>query len=172
MGNAYARWLVAGTIAVALAVLAVHRHYAHPYALRAGDRLTPLAVTSMQGAPAILHPAGRAQIINVFATWCPPCRAEMPAFAQFAEKASRQGIDIVGIDQEENAQAVSAFAHTFDLRFPLYIDETNVTHDVLGARMIPTTIFIDAAGVIRWRHSGPLGPAEFHELHDAVASAG
>lgn len=72
-----------------------------------------------------------------------------------------RGIDVVGIDQQENAPAVSLFAQHFAVPYPLYIDSTGVTHDLLGARMIPTTMFIDARGVIRWEHAGPLSRDDF-----------
>ncbi|HET7814228.1 MAG TPA: TlpA disulfide reductase family protein [Candidatus Baltobacteraceae bacterium] len=173
MRFAYARRLAAGAGLLALAVaVAVHHHFARPQLLKPGDRIVPLAVTSLEGTNATLVPAGRPQVLNVFATWCPPCRAEMPALAKLASQLQQRGIDVVGIDQQEPVSAVAAFARDFTVPYPVYVDETNVTHDVLGARIIPTTIVIDSSGVIRWERSGPLDNADMRELMNAVASAG
>ena len=169
MNFANARRL-AGAALAALALLAVRHHYAHPHTLHTGDRLVPIALLSLDGSRTSLAASGRPQVINVFATWCPPCRAEMPAFAKSALKWKARGIDVVGIDQQESAAAVWKFAQLFALPYPVFIDAGNVTHDILGARMIPTTIFVDGSGVIRWERSGPLDGADLKSLA-AVAEA-
>ncbi len=145
----------------------MHRHVLHP-----GDRLVPIAVMSLGGGAATILPSGRAQVINVFATWCPPCRAETPAFAVLASRLQRRGVDVVGIDQEEASTQVARFAQEFALPYPVYIDRSGMTHDVLGARMIPTTIYIDAGGIIRWEHAGPMSAQDFTELSNVARSAG
>lgn len=165
------RWLAGAAIA-ALAAAGVRHHYAHPQMLRPGDRLVPLALSSLAGPDASIEPDGRPQVINIFATWCPPCREEMPGFARLALKLQARGVDVVGIDQQENAGAVSRFTQQFALPYPVYIDRSNITHDVLGARVIPTTIYIDARGVIRWERSGPLSEPDLRALAAAVTSAG
>jgi hypothetical protein len=73
-------------------------------------------------------------------------------------------VDVVGVDQQESAVQVERFAREFALRYPIYIDESGVTHDVLGARMIPNTIYVDARGVIRWQHAGPLSAQDLARL--------
>jgi thiol-disulfide isomerase/thioredoxin len=107
-----------------------------------------------------LRPAPRPTVINVFATWCTPCREETPGFAAAAARLRARGIDVVAIDQEESPAAVWQFAKAFELSYPVYIDTTGVTHDLLGARVIPTTILVNRAGVIVWEHAGPLTQAE------------
>lgn len=144
----------------------------HHHLLRAGDRMVPFAVSSLDGAGVTLSPPGRAQIINVFATWCPPCRAETPAFAALATQLKTKGIDIVGIDQQEGAAQVSRFVQDFHLTYPVYIDQGSVTHDLLGARVIPTTIYVDARGIIRWEHSGPLSAQDLTQLAQAAKGDG
>jgi cytochrome c biogenesis protein CcmG/thiol:disulfide interchange protein DsbE len=162
-----ARWWLIGVslIAVALAGARVERHF-HHHVLHAGDRLTPIEVSSLYGAPYTLSPGHRPTIINVFATWCTPCREETPGFASAAESLRARGFDVVGIDQEESAAAVSAFAQQFALTYPVYIDASGVTHDLLGARVIPMTILVNKDGVIVWEHAGPL---TLKELLAAIA---
>lgn len=107
-------------------------------------------------------------LVNVFATWCGPCRAEEPLIAEFAPKLRARGIDIVGIDQEESSARVASFAREFEISYPLYIDSSGITHDVLGARVIPTTVFTDSRGIIQWMHSGPLSKSDLFELAQAT----
>lgn len=161
MNIARARWWLAGVVLAALAIgaLRVERHF-HHHVLHTGDRLIPIAVSSLYGNSYTYAPAQRPTVINVFATWCVPCREETPGFAAAAKGLKHRGIDIVAIDQEESADAVARFAKTFALPYPVYIDTTGVTHDLLGARVIPTTILVNPQGIIVWEHSGPLTPAE------------
>lgn len=152
-----ARWWVAAAVLLALLPGARLWHHFHPpQLLHAGDRLAPIGLSSLSGSPYTLRPAGRPQIINIFATWCTPCRMEMPGFAAAAARLKARGIDVVGIDQEESGERVARFAREFGLTYPLYIDTDGITHAVLGARLIPTTIFVDADGRIRWIHPGPI----------------
>ena len=161
MSPVRARWWLAAIvlIAVVLAGARIERHY-HHHVLRAGDRLLPLQLSSLYGQSYTYDVHGRATVINVFASWCTPCREETPGFAASAAKLRARGIDVVGIDQEESAQAVARFAQEFALPYPVYIDQSGITHDLLGARVIPTTIFVNRAGVIVWEHAGPLTPAQ------------
>jgi thiol-disulfide isomerase/thioredoxin len=161
MKPVHARWL-AGVALVALALVGARavRHM-HHHVLHTGDRLVPIQLSSLYGAPYTLERSRRPTIINVFATWCTPCREETPGFAAAAAGLRARGFDIVGIDQQESAAAVSAFAREFALPYPVYIDTSGITHDLLGARVIPTTIVVNADGVIVWEHAGPLQHDDF-----------
>jgi hypothetical protein len=80
----------------------------------------------------------------------------MQQFAALARRLHAQGVDVVAIDQQESAGRVTAFAREFHLTFPIYIDTSGITHAVLGARVIPATIYVDGGGIIRWKHLGPM----------------
>lgn len=168
-----ARWWVAAAAVLALVCWPrVWHHFNEPRLLHPGDRLVPIALTSLSGASFTLESHGKPQIINIFATWCGPCRLEMPGFAAAAARLRAQGIDVVGIDQEESGASVSSFAREFGLTFPVYIDTDGITHAVLGARLIPTTIFVDANGRIRWIHPGPITPRDLRILANLGTAAG
>lgn len=174
MTIAHARKAIAAGAALAALFLggtslAQHLHH---HQLKAGDRLVPFGVRSLDGAGVTLRPSGRAQIINVFATWCPPCRAEAPAFAALAAHLKTKGVDVVGIDQQEGAAQVSRFMQDFRVGYPVYIDSGSVTHDLLGARVIPTTIYVDESGIIRWEHSGPLSADDLTQLAQTAKGDG
>jgi len=153
---------------VALAVLVPlgvrYEHHLRHHLLHPGDYLIPISVATIDGGSATIAANSHPQIINVFATWCVPCRMEMPAFAAAARKLRRAGVDVIGVDQEESGAQVAQFAREFSLNYPLYIDHNGITHDVLGARMIPNTIYVDARGVIRWQHAGPMTAQDLEQL--------
>ena len=144
-----------------------------PRTLQTGDQLTQLKLTSLAGTPVTLANTGHPQIINVFATWCTPCKAETPGLARAAATMRASGVELVGIDQSEPGAVVERFVRENDLRYPIYVDgDGSVTHKVLGARFIPTTIVVDRHGIIRFEHSGPLSQGDFSALATAVRNAG
>lgn len=170
MSTARARWWLAGAVLAAFVLGGARlEHYFHHHVLHTGDRMLPISVSSLYGEPYTFSPPQRPTVINVFATWCMPCREETPGFAAAAKDLRARGVDVVAIDQEESTDAVSRFRREFGLTYPVYIDTSGVTHDLLGARVIPTTIVLNARGIIVWEHAGPLTPAQ---LLAAVSETG
>lgn len=156
-------------VAAAIAALSVglggcsllHGHAA----VQVGQALPAMTFESLGGSQVALTPVpGRVTFVNVFATWCPPCKAETPDLAAFAAREAAKGVDVVGIDQEETAQAVEAFRNTYHIGYPVLIDHGRETKDVLGARIIPRTIVIDGSGVIRAVVSGPMSADQMTRL--------
>lgn len=102
---------------------------------------------------------GKPTIINFWATWCPPCRRELPAL-QAAFEQHRDEIGFVAVDVKENTQTVADFVADLGLTFPVVFDQDGRVSDVAyQVRGIPTTIFVDANGVVVERHVGPLDDA-------------
>jgi len=122
-----------------------------------GKPFPTISLLSPAMAPVRYAPAaGKVTIVNVFATWCPPCRAESPAYALFAKSAAAQGVDITAIDRAETAPQIEAYRQKYGLTFPYLIDDGNMTRDVLGARAMPVTIVVDARGIVRADVAGPI----------------
>ncbi len=94
---------------------------------------------------------GKVVLLNFWATWCPPCEAELPDLnALHRDYAEAQGFTVVGIDMEEAPADVSAFAEARGLIYPLLLDTDGVvTNDRFGVRSLPTSMIIDRDGVIR-----------------------
>lgn len=128
-------------------------------------------------APAVGHPApdftlttvagdtftlsawrGKPVILNFWATWCPPCRAELPELEAAHERYAGQVI-VVGVNQMEPAASVAAFAGQVGLTFPLPLDLRGEVSREYAVRSLPTTFFIDRAGVIRRIQVGALTEA-------------
>jgi peroxiredoxin len=98
---------------------------------------------------------GRAVVINFWATWCPPCRVEMPAL----QHAQRDMPDVVvlGVNQQESADLINRFMREQGLDFPIALDATGEVNRLYRVRALPTTYFVDANGVIRdIVYGGPL----------------
>ncbi len=133
------------------------------------------AAVAAQAAPLENHPApdfmlndltgksvhladlrGQVVLVNVWATWCPPCRAEMPmiqsAYAQYAD----QGFTVLAINQREDQQLVATYMQENGLTFPALLDVDASVATLYQVRALPSSFFIDKAGVVRAVYRGPM----------------
>lgn len=99
---------------------------------------------------------GQPLILNFWATWCPPCRQEIPALQAAFQQYAGQGVAVLGIDVREEATTVQAFASAMGMQFPILLDTDGTVADRYKVQGIPTTVFVDSAGMVRARHVGPL----------------
>jgi peroxiredoxin len=128
-------------------------------------------------APAIGHPApdfkltavngeafslaelrGMPVVLNFWATWCPPCREELPELQAASERLTGQ-VAIVGVNQAEDPERVRGFVSDLGLTFEMPLDERAVVSQEYRVRSLPTTFFIDRSGVIRRMQIGPVTEA-------------
>ena len=106
---------------------------------------------------------GTPVVLNFWATWCPPCRAELPELRAASERYAGQ-VAIVGVNQAETAATVAKSAPELGLTFPIPLDQSGAVSRLYGVRSLPTTFFIDRDGVIRQIQSGPLTEAVLAQL--------
>jgi peroxiredoxin len=103
---------------------------------------------------------GQPVLVNFWASWCAPCRQEMPEIVRAYDAQRANGLVVVAIDLQENAGAVRAFAGEFGMEFPIVIDRTGQVAESwrIGGPIegIPSSYFIDAHGIVRARHYGPM----------------
>ncbi len=103
---------------------------------------------------------GKPVIVNFWATWCPPCRQEIPELIAAYEAHGAEGLVLVGVDLQENEDAVAAFAEEFGITYPLVIDRTGEVAETwkIGGQFggIPSTYFIDRTGVVASIYNGTL----------------
>ncbi len=92
---------------------------------------------------------GKVVVLNFWASWCAPCRAEMPDMQTVYGELREAGLVIVGVNQGESRDEVSAFAREFGLTFPILFDENQGIARQFGVRAYPTTFILDRSGVIR-----------------------
>ncbi len=93
---------------------------------------------------------GKAVLLNFWATWCPPCRAEMPAFQQAYQDYSDQDFVILAVNaiQQDNLAAIHEFQAEYGLSFPIVLDNDGNVSRAYQVRSLPTSFFIDKDGVI------------------------
>jgi cytochrome c biogenesis protein CcmG/thiol:disulfide interchange protein DsbE len=94
---------------------------------------------------------GQAVLVNLWATWCPPCRAEMPAIQKLYNEYKDQGLVVLGVNMtyQDNAQKVVPFAQENGLTFPILIEDTGKVADQYELRSLPSSFFIDRRGIIQ-----------------------
>lgn len=93
-------------------------------------------------------------VLNFWATWCPPCRAEIPEFNQFYQKYNRQHVAVVGVNLQEKPEDVRSFVRTNRMNFTILIDRDGKVGNTYQIYAIPTTFFIDSQGIIRGKIEG------------------
>jgi len=141
--------LVGVIMSVALAPRADAQDYAAVPA--EADYPAPLlGLTDIHGKSRVLADyRGSVVLVNLWATWCPPCKAEMPTLQAFYEENVANGFVIVGINDGESEPVVVAFVHAYNLTFPIWLDPGFDAERVFGAISLPSSYVIDRAGVTR-----------------------
>jgi cytochrome c biogenesis protein CcmG/thiol:disulfide interchange protein DsbE len=97
---------------------------------------------------------GNVVMINFWATWCPPCRAEIPDFEAAYQARQDDGFVVLGINVEEPREAVALFAQAIGMSYPVLLDRGGQVMKMYRAPGLPVSLFIDRDGVIRVRHVG------------------
>jgi len=126
-----------------------------------GALLPAYAAVSLEGdSVSLAGLRGKVTLLNVWATWCHPCRTEIPELQAIHERYRANGLELVGVsvDTDGTDDAIRAFMRDFKMTFPIWRD----ADDRISARFlivgVPATFLIDKAGVLRWRKTGPLAP--------------
>ena len=109
-----------------------------------------LYLTDMSGQTVSLDDyRGQVVLVNLWATWCPPCREEMPTLLAFYEKYKSKGFVLVGIDQGETKKLVAPFIEEFKLTFPVWLDAESVAGREFETMNLPSSYVIDRNGRVR-----------------------
>jgi peroxiredoxin len=110
---------------------------------------------------------GKPVILNFWATWCPPCREEMPALEEIWQQYDAGDVVVLGIDQGESTAIVERFIREkVDTSFPILLDSDHAIGNSYFVRSLPTTFFIDRKGFIQEIRIG--GPLSLPFLQDRV----
>jgi cytochrome c biogenesis protein CcmG/thiol:disulfide interchange protein DsbE len=93
---------------------------------------------------------GQAVLVNLWATWCPPCRAEMPAIERVYREYKDRGLVVLAINMtsQDDPFAIAPFVQEYDLTFPILLDETNQVAAAYQLRSLPSSYFINREGMI------------------------
>jgi len=128
--------------------------------IRKGQLAPDFALEDLQGNTVRLSDfRGKKVLVNFWATWCPPCRAEMPHLQKFYEDYRSQGVVVLGVNltpTEKNPDRVQKFAKEQHLTFPIVLDKEGTVKNTYRVVAYPTTFLLDTGGVIRETFHGPM----------------
>jgi peroxiredoxin len=108
--------------------------------------------------------AGQVILVNTWATWCPPCKAEMPTLNAFYEEHQQEGFVVLAVNSREDTDTVKRFIEQNGFSFPVLLDtraEVMKRYNVLG---LPTTFVIDREGFIQYVHTGEISRQQLEEV--------
>lgn len=124
-------------------------------------QLPEVTVTAIDGRELALSDLrGRPVLINFWATWCPPCREEMPALERIEKRWKERGAAVVVVNFEEDGDTIRQYLAANGLALAVYQDEQGIVAEQLDITYLPTTLLVDAGGVIRSRTEGPLSAGQ------------
>lgn len=127
-------------------------------AARVGAAISDFALTDIHGVTHhVSDYRGQVLIINGWATWCPPCRAEMPDLHAFYLAHKAEGLQLLAVNSGEDTATVQSFISAQQFTFPALLDPDRVL-DRLGVSGLPTTIVVGRDGVVKYIHTGMITP--------------
>lgn len=132
---------------------------APPGTVSVGQPVPPYTAQSMDGDRASLADLqGRPVLLNVWATWCHPCREEMPALEQLHREYSPRGLRVVGvsIDQASAEQEIREFLQTSGASFDIWLDPNSDVTNQFSTVGVPNTFLIGPDGRLLWKKVGPV----------------
>lgn len=131
------------------------------------ERLPAFALTDLSGE---VHRAsewrGQVLVMNFWATWCKPCREEIPMLMQAQKQLSDQGVQVIGLAVDRR-DAVQRFAKAYHINYPILVPMADIVRlqDAVGGGMgLPYTVIVDRAGRIRARVAGQIDRARLNSL--------
>lgn len=128
-----------------------------------GKQFDGFTLTSLDGKPITVGSSGKVTVINFWATWCPPCREEMPELNKFAKKY-QQSLVFYAVDIQEDSDKVAEFITKNNYTMTTLLDNDGTVAKKFRISAIPTTIVIDKDGLIKFRKSGPVTMSELEEV--------
>ena len=143
-------------------------------ATAAGHQAPDFVLTDLQGHTFKLSDLrGKAVVLNFWATWCPPCKQEIPWFVEFQKRYGPQGLQIVGVNMDDGGQQdVEKFASENSVNYPILLGQEKVAEEYGGIDYLPTTFYIDRNGVVIDRVFGQPGRDEIEQnIRRAIASS-
>jgi peroxiredoxin len=123
-----------------------------------------LVLADLQGnAVSLQDYQGSVVLVNNWATWCPPCLAEMPELQAYYSAHAQQGFVLVGIEAGDPAAQVADFVHRYALTFPVWLDLQSSALAAFHNWSIPSTYVVDRDGTVRLSWAGPVDRATLEQ---------
>jgi len=143
----------------------------------AGDRMLPYTATYLDGKPLdIAAEKGNVVFLNVWATWCGPCRFETPELQALQNQYSASGLKVIGVSVDEgDTGAVKTFVAEQKITYPIAVDPEGRIANLVQTTVLPTSLLINRKGTIVWRQIGAIMPNDTKlksALEKAIADKG
>ena len=140
--------------------------------LQEGNKAPNFGLKTLDGQKVKLSDmVGKKVILNFWATWCPPCKAEMPHMQDFYEEQKNNQVTILAVNlttSEKSSDNIGSFVKDYGLTFPIVLDSDGQVGQTYQAVTIPTSYIIDTKGVIRKKIVGPMDKEMMTELLQSV----
>lgn len=147
-------------LALALVALAICSSASAPVAARQepsliGKPAPAFALKDLAGKSLKLADfKGKVVLIDFWATWCVPCRVEIPHFVELQKKYASKGFSVIGISMDDTPEPVPAFAKKYGMNYPVVVGDAALGDQYGGILGLPTAFVIDRGGIIRQRYDG------------------
>jgi peroxiredoxin len=140
-----------------------------------GDTAPAFSLKTLEDSPASLSDyAGHPVLINFWASWCKPCRGEMPLIIAAYRTHQQAGLTVLAIDltdQEGSTKDIRKFQAEFQMPFPVLLDKKGKARKLYRLRGVPTSVFIGSDGVVRAVHQGPISEAALQQRLSEILPA-
>ena len=167
--NRVARWMIVGGLA-AVGGCAVGEGPAPP---RIGEAAPAYQAVTLEGDSVSLQSLrGQVVLLNLWATWCAPCRHETPFLQQLYTEKRGEGFEIVGVslDTGDPIDLIQDFVDEYGVEYTILHDGQMSAMDTYRVLGLPATFLLDREGVVRWMRYGPVGDTD-RDFLDAMEDA-
>jgi thiol-disulfide isomerase/thioredoxin len=156
------------TMRICTACLSAAQNFASPEPAR--PQAPNFKLTDASGQPVTLSALrGKVVLLNFWATWCPPCKMEIPWLIEFQQTYRDQGFVVVGISMDEDGwNAVKPFIDRTKINYPMTIGNDNIATLYGGIESLPTTLIIDRSGRIASTHTGLVSKSDYRKAIEAT----
>jgi cytochrome c biogenesis protein CcmG, thiol:disulfide interchange protein DsbE len=131
-----------------------------PTGTEEGMLLPAYAANNLDGTPFDLATKrNRVVLVNLWATWCGPCRYEIPELQAIHDRFKPRGFEVIGVSVDEGApEMVRTFVAEHKITYPIVLDPKGALADTLQTGLLPTTVLLDCSGKIVWKKLGAIMP--------------
>ncbi|HSP13428.1 MAG TPA: TlpA disulfide reductase family protein [Thermoanaerobaculia bacterium] len=127
-----------------------------PEAVDVGTQIPAYTAKWLDGKPFDLaSQKGNVVLLNLWATWCGPCRFEIPELGKLHDKYSSRGFEVIGVSVDEGgADDVRPFLKETKISYPIVVDPEGKLAEILQTNNLPTSVLLDKSGSVVWKHIG------------------
>ena len=149
--------LICTTVLAVSVLLSSCWNWEEKIVLREGDPAPLFSLNDINGKIWSLEELkGKVVLVNFWATWCPPCRAEMPELNAFYEAHKDESFVLVGISSGDTKEQIEDFIQEYGLSFPMWQDPTSASLRAFHMDYLPNSFVIDPSGTVRLAWTGAI----------------